>query len=326
MLRREFISLFAGVVIAGPRGATAQTKVYRVGTLSPAAPLDEKSPLGAILVQKLEQHGYTLGKNLAFEARGAGGQVSKLGEIIRGMKADQVDVFVVGGYPTVLAGKVANVPTVVYVGAGDPVATHLIDSLAHPGGNVTGISDNAVSLASKRLELIKQAVPKVRRVAMLWNRDDLGMSMRYDASADAARSLGITVQALGVRAPDDFNGVFEAMDRDPPDAIFMVADALTTLNRNRVIDYAGAHHIPAMYEYDVPNVHDGGLMSYGPDLEESMERAADLTARILGGARPADLPFEEPTHYKLVINLKTAKATGIELPVNFVALADEVIE
>jgi putative ABC transport system substrate-binding protein len=328
MLRRNFIPFLVGALIAAPRIAIAQTspKVYRVGTLLPGPPLDEKSPLGVILLRKLEQHGYTLGKNLAFEARGAAGQVSKLGEIVRAMKADQVDVIVAGGFPTTLACKVANVPTVVYLGAGDPVATHLIDSLAHPGGNITGISDNAAALATKRLELIKQAIPKVRRVAMLWNRDDLGMSMRYETSADAARSLGVTVQALGVREPDDFNGVFEAMDRDPPDAIFMVADALTTLNRKRVFEYAGAHHIPALYEYDVPNVRDGGLMSYGPDLNESMERAADLTARILGGARPADLPFEEPTHYKLVINLKTAKATGIELPVNFIALADEVIE
>ncbi|MFZ2076075.1 MAG: ABC transporter substrate-binding protein [Xanthobacteraceae bacterium] len=327
MLRRDFISLLVSAVVAGPRLAIAQTpsKVYRVGTLLPGPPLDEKSPLGSILLQKLEQHGYTLGKNLAFEARGAGGQVSKLGEIVRGMKADQVDVIVAGGFPTALACKVANVPTVVYIGVGDPVATHLIDSLAHPGGNITGISDNAAALATKRLAMIKQVVPTVRRVAMLWNRNDLGMSMRYDASADAAASLGVTVQPLGVREPDDFNGVFEAMDRDPPDAIFMVADALTTLNRKRVFDYAGAHHIPALYEYD-PNVHDGGLMSYGPDLSESMERAAGLTARILGGARPADLPFEEPTHYKLVINLKTAKATGIELPANFLALADEVIE
>jgi putative ABC transport system substrate-binding protein len=328
MLRRDFISLLVSAVVAGPRLAIAQTpsKVYRVGTLLPGPPLDEKSPLGSILLQKLEQHGYTLGKNLAFEARGAGGQVSKLGEIVRGMKADQVDVIVAGGFPTALACKVANVPTVVYIGVGDPVATHLIDSLAHPGGNITGISDNAAALATKRLALIKQAVPTVRRVAMLWNRNDLGMSMRYDASADAARSLGVTVQPLGVREPDDFNGVFESMDRDLPDAIFMVADALTTLNRKRVFDYAGAHHIPALYEYDIPNVHDGGLMSYGPDLSESMERAAGLTARILGGAGPADLPFEEPTHYKLVINLKTAKTTGIELPANFLALADEVIE
>jgi putative ABC transport system substrate-binding protein len=327
MRRRDFVSLLTGVAIAGPHAAIAQSssKVFRLGTLSPGAPLDEKTPLGSILLKSLEQHGYTLGKNLAFEARGAGGQMGMLGEIVRSMKADQVDVIVAGGFPVTLACKVANVPTVVYLGAGDPVATHLIDSLAHPGGNITGISDNAAALSTKRLELIKQAVPKLHKVAMLWNRDDLGMSMRYDASAGAAQSLGIAVQALGVREPDDFNGVFEAMDRDRPDAIFMVADVLTTLNRKRVFDYAGAHHIPAMYEYD-PSVHDGGLMSYGPDLSESMERAADLAASIFNGARPADLPFEEPTHYKLVINLKTAKSTGIELPVNFVALADEVIE
>jgi putative ABC transport system substrate-binding protein len=328
MLRRDFVKILTGAVVSAPGLVTAQapSKVYRVGTLLSGAPLDEKSPLGTVLLKKLEQHGYALGKNLALIPRGAAGQTGKLGEIVRGMKADKVDVIVAGGYPTVLACKVANVPTVVYIGAGDPVATRLIDSLAHPGGSITGISDNAAVLASKRLALIKQAVPKAQRVAMLWNRNDLGMSMRYDASADAARSLGVSVQPLGLREPDDFNGVFEAMDRDPPDAIFMVADALTTLNRKRVFDYAAAHRIPAMYEYDVPNVHDGGLMSYGPDLNESMERAADLTARILGGARPADLPFEEPTHYKLVINLKTAKATGIELPEQFVALADEVIE
>src|SRR5215469_3629478 len=327
MLRRDFISLLVGAVVAGSRAiAQTQSKVYRVGTLLPGPPVDEKSPLGAILLQKLEQHGYTLGKNLAFEARGAGGQMSKLGEIVRSMKADGVDVIVAGGFPTTLACKVANVPTVVYIGVGDPVATHLIDSLAHPGGNITGISDNAAVLATKRLGLIKQAVPKAQRVAMLWNRNDLGMSMRYEASADAARSLGVAVQPLGLREPDDFKGVFEAMDRDPPDAIFMVADALTTLNRKRVIDYAAMHHIPAMYEYDVPNVTDGGLMSYGPDVKECMTSAAELAARILGGARPADLPFEEPTRYKLVINLKTSKASDIALPDNFIALADTVIE
>ena len=254
MLRRDFISLFAGAVTAGPPVATAQTpsKVYRVGTLLPGAPLDEKAPLGALLLKKLEQHGYALGKNLVFLARGAGGQTGKLGEIIRAMKAEQVDVIVAGGFPTALACKVANVPTVIYIGAGEPVATRLIDSLAHPGGNITGISDNAAVLAGKRLELIKQAVPSARRVAMLWNRNDLGMSMRYDASADAARSLGFAVQALGLREPDDFKGVFEAMDRERPDAIFMVADSLTTLNRKRVFDYAGANRIPALYEYDLP--------------------------------------------------------------------------
>ena len=327
MRRRQFVSLLAGAAMYGPRAVLAQSssKVFRLGTLTPGLPLDEKSPLGSTLLKALEGHGYTLDKNFSFQARGAAGQVSKLGEIVRNMKADQVDVIVAVGFPVIIACKVANVPTVVAYGGGDPIATHLIDGLARPGGNITGISDNATALSTKRLALIKQAVPKLQRVAMLWNRDDLGMSMRYEASASAARSIGVTVQALGVREPDDFNGVFEAMDREPPDAIFMVADVLTTLNRKRVFDYAGAHHIPALYEYD-PVVRDGGLMSYGPDLQECMERAADLTARIFGGARPAELPFEEPTHFKLVINLKTAKATGIELPQNFMALADEVIE
>jgi ABC-type uncharacterized transport system substrate-binding protein len=176
------------------------------------------------------------------------------------------------------------------------------------------------------MALIKQAVPNLQRVAMLWNRNDLGMTQRYEASAGAAQSLGVTVQPLGVREPDDFNGVFEAMDRYHPDAILMVADSLTALNRKRVFDYAGAHHIPAPYEYDAPFVRDGGLMSYGPDLKESFDRAADLTARIFAGARPGDLPFGEPTRYLLVVNLKTAKATGITLPTEFLALADEVIE
>lgn len=328
MRRREFIKLLTGAAIIGPRAAIAQTppKTFHLGTLTPGGLLDEKSPLGSVLLKALQQHGYTLGQNLTLDARGAAGEVAKLPEMVRAMKANQVDVIVAAGFPVVLACKVANMPTVVANGGGDPVATHIIDGLARPGGNITGISDNATTLSTKRLTVIKQAVPHLRRVAMLWNRDDLGMSLRYEASAGAARSIGVTVQPLGVRAPDDFNGVFEAMDRDPPDAILLVADILTNLNRKRVFDYAAAHHIPALYEYDIPWVRDGGLMSYGPDLQESYERAAALTARIFGGARPADLPFEEPTRYKLVINLKVARNTGIELPVNFVALADEVIE
>jgi putative ABC transport system substrate-binding protein len=201
----------------------------------------------------------------------------------------------------------------------------LIDGLARPGGNITGISDNATTLSTKRLTLIQQAVPKLQRVAMLWNRQDLGMSLRYQTTADAARALRATVMELGLREPNDFDGVFEAMNKDRPDAILMVADSLTILNRKRIFEYAANHRIPALYEYDFL-ARDGGLMSYGPDLKESFERAADLVSRIFKGARPADLPFEQPIRYPFVINLKTAKATGIELPVNLVALADEVIE
>lgn len=325
MKRREFFSLLAGA-IAAPHVASAQSsKVYRLGTLTPAAPITEKSPFGTVLLQGLEQRGYALGKNLALDARGAGGQVGKLPELVRAMKADKVDVIVAIGYPTALACKVENVPTVVAFGVGDPVATNLIDGLSRPGGSITGISDNATTLSTKRLALIKQAVPKLQRVAMLWNRNDLGMSQRYETSATSARSIGATVQALGLREPDDFNGVFEAMKREAPDAILLVADSLTSLNRKRVYDYAAENRIPALYEYDFL-VRDGGLMSYGPDIKESFGRAADLVSRIFKGARPADLPFEQPTRYPFVVNLKTAKASGIELPVNLVALADEVIE
>src|SRR5207253_8813953 len=148
-----------------------------------------KTPLGAILLKALQQHGYAVGKNLSLEPRGAGGQVGKLDELVRELKAKEVDVIVAAGYPVVLACKLANVPTVVAFGGGDPVATNLIDSLARPGGNITGISDDATTLSTKRLALIRQAIPNVQRVAMLWNRDDLGMTMRYEASAGAARSI-----------------------------------------------------------------------------------------------------------------------------------------
>jgi len=326
MKRRNFVRFLAGAVIAAPHVALAQSsKVYRLGSLTPGTPLPANSPLGAVLLKGLEQHGFIVGKNLTYDPRGAGGQNRKLPELVQAMKADHADIIVAVGYPTALACKVEDIPTVVAWGTGDPVATHLVDGLARPGGNITGISDNSATLSTKRLDLIRQAVPNLRRVAMLWNRDDLGMSQRYETSAGAARSIGATVQALGVREPDDFNGVFEAMDREQPDAILMVSDSLTILNRKRVFDYAGVHHIPALYEYDVM-ARDGGLMSYGPDLKESVERVADLVARILKGAKPAELPFEQPTRYPFVVNLKTAKATGIELPVNLVALADEVIE
>ena len=327
MRRRKFMTLLIGAAMGDPRAAIAQSssKVYRLGTLQPGMPLTEKTPLGLILLQRLEERGYAIGKNLSLDAREAAGQVSKLPELARGMKVDKIDVIVAVGFPTALACKVENIPTVVAYGAGDPAATHLVDGLSRPGGNITGISDNAATLSTKRLSLIKLAVPKLQRVAMLWNRNDLGMSMRYEVSANSARSIGVTVQPLGLREPDDFSGVFEAMNREPPDAILVVADSLTILNRKRVFDYAGERHIPALYEYDYL-ARDGGLMSYGPDLKESFRRAADLVAGIFEGRRPAELPFEQPTRYPFVINLKTAKAMGLDVPPTLVALADEVIE
>jgi putative ABC transport system substrate-binding protein len=160
---------------------------------------------------------------------------------------------------------------------------------------------------------------------MLWNKDDLGMTQRYATSAKSAEAMGFSVQALGVAEPDDFEEAFAAMKAERPDAILMVTDSLTNLNRKRVFEFAAARKLPAIYEYDFL-ARDGGLMSYGPDIAESFDRAAALVDRIFKGASPGDLPFEEPTRYPLVVNLKTARAMGLEIPPNLLALADEVVE
>jgi putative ABC transport system substrate-binding protein len=327
MKRRELISILGGAAMAAPQVAIAQTsnRTFRLGVLTPGPPLGVDSANAKVLLGAMALHGYTLGRNLTYEARGAGGQNAKLAPLLQELKAGGVDAIVTVGYPTTLAAKTAAIPTVVASGVGDPVATGLIDSLARPGGTITGISDVAATLSIKRLSLLKELSPKLARVAMLWNRDDLGMSLRYEASASAARSLGVTVQPLGVREPDDFDGVFEAMNREPPDAILMVSDSLTVLNRKRVFDYAAAKRLPAIYEFD-SLVRDGGLMSYGADLKESFERAAALVDRIFKGAKPSDLPFEQPTRYLFVINLKTAKAIGLDIPPTLLARADETVE
>src|SRR5271170_5363281 len=327
MRRRDVFKLLAGAAIAAPYGVAAQTntKTYRLGTLTTTPPIPPTEGPGAILVAGLAQRGYTLGQNLAYEPRGAAGKVGQMPNLMQELKAANVDVVVTVSYPAVAAAKASGVPTVIASGSGDPVKTGLVDSLARPGGNVTGISDDAAALSTKRLGLLKAMSPQLRRVAMLWNKDDLGMSQRYDASAKAARDIDVTVLPLGVREPDDFNEAFAAMDRDPPEAILMVTDSLTLLNRKRVFDYAAAHRLPAIYEQDfMPR--DGGLMSYGADAKESFDVAAALAARIFQGAKPADLPFELPTRYLFVVNLKTAKAIGLEFPPTVLALADEVIE
>jgi len=253
------------------------------------------------------------------------GDDSKIPELMAALKDEHVEVVVGVGYPAAVIAKASKIPTVMAWGVGDPVATGLINSLARPGGNVTGISDVATTLTTKRLGLLRAFSPTLRRIAMLWNKDDLGMTMRYQASAQVAQSSGIAVQPLGVREPDDFDEAFAAMNKEPPDAILMVADALTVLNRKRVFDFAADRRLPAIYEYSFL-VRDGGLMSYGPDLKECLERVAAMVDRIFKGDRPADLPFEEPTHYPFAINLKTAKAAGLAVPANLLALADEVIE
>jgi len=327
MKRREFLALLGGAALVDPRATLAQTpgRIYHLGTLHPALPVTDTSPFGKIVLNVLAEHGYLLGQNLTFDARGATGDVAKIPSLLGELKVRDVDAIIVAGYRAALAAKSTGIPTVGAFGLGDPVETRLIDRLAHPGGNITGISDVAATLTTKRLSLLKEMSPKLRKVAMLWNKGDLGMTLRYEASAKVAQAIGITVQALGVREPDDFNEAFSVMNSDLPDAILMVADSLTTLNRKRVFEFAAAKKLPAIYEYDFL-VRDGGLMSYGPDLTESFERTAALVDRIFKGAKPADLPFEQPTRYPFVLNLKTAKSIGLEIPPTLLALADEVIE
>jgi putative tryptophan/tyrosine transport system substrate-binding protein len=327
MKRREFLTLLGGAALVDPLSASAQTpgRIYHLGTLTPVAAMTQGSPFGKIVVKALAERGYAIGQNLTWDARGTMGDVEKIPVMLDELKARGVDAIIVIGYRTALAAKPTGIPTIGANGIGDPVETKLIDSLAHPGGNITGISDVAATLTTKRLQLLKEMSRSLKKVAMLWNRDDLGMTLRYEASAKAAQAIGITVQALGVREPDDFNGAFSAMNQDMPDAILMVADSLTNLNRKRVFDFAATKKLPAIYEFDFL-VRDGGLMSYGPDLTESFERSAALVDRIFKGAKPGDLPFEQPTRYPFVVNLKTAKASGLEIPPKLLALADEVVE
>jgi putative ABC transport system substrate-binding protein len=323
---RFFVSIALGLAFMSA-GAAAQTggKVSRVGFLVTSA-----SP-GAVVLRDgisrdLAQRGYVPDRTLAIEMRSADGKSVRLPGIAKELADSGVDVIVTTGYPAARAAKDASsiVPIVVNA-AGDPVETGLAASLSRPGGNLTGISDMAAELSAKRLELLKAAVPGLKRVAMLWNADDLGMTTRYRAATAAAVTLGIAVQSLGVREPDDFNAAFAAMTREKPDGILMVTDSLTVLNRKRIFEFAVAQRIPAIYEFDFL-VRDGGLMSYGPDGKEVIARVAGLVDRILKGAKPSDLPFEQPTRFRFVVNKKVADALGLTLPAAVLERADEVIE
>jgi putative ABC transport system substrate-binding protein len=325
MKRRDFAALLGGSAAAWPLRALAQApaKVYRVGLLNPAG-LDA-GPFEAALIRGLAQHGYVPDRNLTLERRGAGGHPDRLPQLVAELVTSKVEAIITLGYLPALAAKEGTTLPVVVFSAGDPVATGLATSLARPGGHLTGISDVSAEVTPKRLELLKQFAPNLHRVAMLWNADDLAMTLRYKAAEEGARVLGIAVQPLGVREPADFDQAFEAMNREMPDAILMVSDPLTNLNRKRVFEFAEEHRLPGVYEYDFI-VRAGGLMSYGPDLDESFDRVGALVDRILKGAAPADLPFEQPTRFRIALNLRTAKEIGFEVPASLLDRADEVIE
>jgi putative ABC transport system substrate-binding protein len=326
--RRKLIIALGSAAVTWPFAARAQQtgKIFRVGLLSGGPAIGATDERRKTLLSVLAAHDIIEGQNLVFVQRFADGHLERLDGFAAELKAANVDVIVTFGFPAALAAKVsAKDVAVVITGAGDPVATGLVDGLSRPGGNITGVTELSTELSAKRLEILKDTVPNLRRVAMLWNAADLGMTLRYHSAEDAARVLGVKVQALGVREPNDFEDAFAAMTSERPDGILMVSDALTMLNRKRVVEFANANRLPSIFENGVI-VHDGGLMSYGPNQSDIGERAAALVVRILRGARPADLPLELPTRFDLVINLKTAKALDLVFPPTVSARADEVIE
>lgn len=315
----------AAVVVLLHTGALPQpAKVHRVGLASVGAP--NAGILGPDLIGDFSRRGYVVDRDIVFDRRAAEGKPDRLPALIDELAAEHVDVIITQGYTAAVAAKerAGNIPVVVTL-SGDPVATGLVASLSHPGGNVTGVSEVAAELSAKRLALLKEAVPSVNTVAVLWNADDFGMTLRYKAAELEAKRVGIEIVPLGVRGPDDFDAAFAEMTRSPPDAILMVTDVLTVLNRQRVIDFAAERRLPAIYEYAYLT-RDGGLMSYGPDVRAIFDRAAGLADRILKGAHPADLPLELPARFELAVNLKTAKKLGLTIPESILLRADDVIE
>lgn len=326
-MRRRDVVAGLGATLALPYVARAQTgKTYRLGFLSPAGGIGQAEERRKALVAGLAARGFVEGRDYVIELRSAEMHFDRLGALAAELKEARVDVIVTFGYPAAAAAKISakDVP-IVMIGAGDPVATGLVEGLVKPGGNITGLSELSTDLSAKRLEILRDAVPGLHQVAMLWNAADLGMTLRYRAAENAARVLGFKVQTLGVREPDDFEHAFGEMMRDRPDGILMVSDALTTLNRKRVVEFAMAQRLPTIFETS-NLVRDGGLMSYGPKSSELGERAANFVARILRGARPGDLPLELPTRFEFLVNMKTARSLDLTIPPTLLARADEVIE
>jgi putative tryptophan/tyrosine transport system substrate-binding protein len=314
------------VLITSVPDARASDKVYRVAHLSTAGRTPDGAPPRP-LRDGLRDLGYIEGRNVVYEARFAEGKVDRLPGLAAELVALKVDVIVTQGRPAVVAAKQATslIPIVIAPASSDAVATGLIASLARPGGNVTGLTDELGELSAKRLQLLKETLPKAVRIVVLWNANDPGMLLRYRAIESAARLLNVDVESLPLFRPEDFEGAFGAMARRRPDALFLVTDALTNMNQKRVVEFSAAERIPAMYE-SVAVVRQGGLMSYGPTPEDMFRRAAAYIDRIFKGTNPGDLPAEHPTRYYFMVNLKTAKALDLTIPPGILLRADHILE
>jgi putative ABC transport system substrate-binding protein len=327
--RRAFLATLSGSLLAAPLAAEAQQpgKVFRIRILGNVPPTDpEGARVWGAFIEGLRDLGYAEGQNITIVHRSSEGKFQRLPDLAAELVRLKVDVIVAPASQNVLAAKQASrtIP-IVMAGSGDPVGTGFIASLARPGGNVTGSSYFVgLDIYSKQLELLKETVPKVRRVAILSNPTNPAHPLWMREIKGAGRSLGVQLQFLEARGPTEFDGAFAAMAKERAGALLVVADGMFMLHRTRLADLAAKSRLPSLGYREL--VEAGGLMSYGPSLPDLWRRAAIFVDRILKGAKPADLPIEQPAEFELVINLKTAKALGLTIPPSLLQRADQVIE
>jgi ABC-type uncharacterized transport system substrate-binding protein len=330
MTRRTLFVALAGGILVAPLAAEAQqaAKIAQLGYLgTDRAAIPH---LREAFRQGLRDLGYVEARNLVIEYRSAEGKPERFPALAAELVALKVDVIVASSTPAALAAKQATrtIP-IVLTGAGDPVTSGLVTSLARPGGNVTGLSVLSPELVGKRLELLTQAVPGVSHVAVLWQPGGgLGERTEKDmlkGAEVAARALGVRLQFLEARGPDEFDKAFSEMTRARAGALTVLPSNMFTNERRRLVDLAAKNRLPAVYPWR-EGVDAGGLMAYGPDLADLFRRAATYVDKILKGAKPGDLPVEQPTKFELLINLKTAKTLGLTIPQTLLQRADQVIQ
>ena len=314
-------------IVGAPLAVDAQQsgKVLRIGFLGNSTATLEANLVGPFR-EGLRDLGYNEGRNVLIEYRWAEGKYERFPALIAELIALKVDVIVTAGTPATLAVKKAttSVPLVM-VAVGDPVGTGIVASLARPGGNITGLSSIAPELEGKRLELLRGVIPKLSHIAVLWNPANAYQVSSEKEVRAAAQVLQMKVQSLGVRTPEQLDGALAAIVRERPGALLVLADRLFLHNRQRIMEFAARHRLPGVYAYR-ELVEAGGLMSFGPSYAGMHRQAATYVDKILKGAKPADLPVEQPTTFELVINLKTAKALGVKIPQSVLIRADEVIQ
>jgi len=323
MRRRQFITLLGGAAAAWPRAALAQrAKLPTIGFLGSATPSAWRERVAAFL-QRLRELGWTESHTIAIEYRWAEGRTVRFAEIATEFVQLKVNAIVAAGTPAIIAAKQAtSVVPIVFVGAGDPVSTGLVASLARPGGNLTGLSSQTTDTVGKRLELLREVVPGLRRLAVMGNVDNPFTILEMREVQTKAHTLGLEVDALEIRRTEDID--LEAL-KIGADALYVAPDPLVIANRIRINTFALAARLPTMYGFR-EYVEAAGLMAYGANFPDLFRRAAEYVDKILRGAKPADLPVEQSTKFDLVINLSTAKALGLEVPPTLLARADEVIE